>query len=43
MPVVDINPTGPLCSDVGIVILEGTPNGGTFSGNGIVDPALGTV
>ena len=41
-PVVEINPIGTVCLDDGVVIAEATPDGGTFSGNGIVNTTNGT-
>jgi trimeric autotransporter adhesin len=41
-PVVDITDAGPFCDDDAPVNLTATPIGGTWSGDGITDPANGT-
>ncbi|HTO36941.1 MAG TPA: gliding motility-associated C-terminal domain-containing protein, partial [Brumimicrobium sp.] len=47
LPVVSIDPVADLCEDNAVISLVGTPNGGTFSGNGITgddfDPSLAGV
>jgi len=42
LPIVTLDPAGPLCTNENEVTLVATPSGGTFSGTGITDVDLGT-